>query len=53
MSPIVPGPPATASLGVLGPDSIEVSFSPPLNDGGSPITSYTVSKNEYLVNVFR
>jgi len=42
----VPGPPASASLDVLGPDSIEIFFSAPLNDGGSVITSYTVSAYE-------
>ena len=41
----VPGPPAKATLNVVGSDSLEVSFSPPLSDGGSPITSYTVSKS--------
>lgn len=40
---LVPDPPSTASLNVLGPDSIEVSFSPPVSDGGSTVTGYTVS----------
>ncbi len=38
----VPDPPAHATVDVVGSDAIEVSFSPPLSDGGSPITSYTV-----------
>ena len=37
-----PGPPASASLSVLGKDSIEVFIDPPISDGGSPITAYTI-----------
>ena len=44
----VPGPPAYASLEVVGSDSIEASFSPPISDGGSSITAYTVRKDSYL-----
>jgi hypothetical protein len=40
----VPDPPSRATLDVVGSDSLEVSFAPPLSDGGSPITSYTVSQ---------
>ena len=40
----MPDPPASASLDVLGPDTVEVSFTKPLSDGGAPVTSYVVSE---------
>ncbi len=63
----VPGTPAHASLDVVGSDTLEVSFSPPLSDGGSPVTSYTVrliclsldqidalqAWNNYTLNIFQ
>ena len=39
----VPGQPSAVSLSVLGKDSIGVTIDqPPLSDGGSPITAYTI-----------
>lgn len=42
-----PGPPSASTLEVLGPDSIQISYDPPISDGGSPVTSYTVITNAY------
>lgn len=44
----VPGPPASAYLKTLSSDSIQIDFSAPLNDGGTPINSYTVRLLENL-----
>jgi hypothetical protein len=38
----VPGPPEWATLKVLGSNTLQTTFAPPLWDGGSPITSYLV-----------
>lgn len=38
----VPGPPEWATLQVLGSNTLQTTFAPPLWDGGSPITSYLV-----------
>ena len=38
----VPGPPNWATLDVIGANTLQTKFSPPLWDGGSPVTSYLV-----------
>ena len=38
----VPGPPEWATLNVIGANTLQATFAPPLWDGGSPITSYLV-----------
>ena len=38
----VPGPPDWATLNVIGANTLQTTFSPPLWDGGSPVTSYLV-----------
>ena len=38
----VPGPPDWATLDVIGANTLQTTFSPPLWDGGSPVTSYLV-----------
>lgn len=38
----VPGPPEWATLHVIGANTLQATFAPPLRDGGSPITSYLV-----------
>jgi len=38
----VPGPPELAKLEVIGKNTLQTTFAPPLFDGGSPITSYLV-----------
>ena len=38
----VPGPPEWATLKVLGSNTLQTTFAPPLWDGGSPVTSYLV-----------
>lgn len=42
----VPGPPASAKFLEVFATSIKLSWEPPLKDGGSPITSYTIDKRE-------
>ena len=38
----VPGPPDWATLNVIGANTLQTTFLPPLWDGGSPLTSYLV-----------
>jgi hypothetical protein len=38
----LPGPPEWATLNVIGANTLQATFAPPLWDGGSPITSYLV-----------
>lgn len=38
----VPGRPESSNITVLSDESIEISFSPPLVDGGAPVTAYKV-----------
>ena len=44
---LVPGPPLNARLTVIGNEAIKVSFDPSEGDGGSPVTSYTVSETNF------
>src|SRR5690606_13785665 len=45
IAPAAPGAPQSPVATVLGPTSISVSWTAPASDGGSPITSYTVTGN--------
>ena len=45
----VPDTPAAATLDVVGSNSVEVSLEPPISDGGSPLTSFTVSSKSSLL----
>ena len=45
----MPDTPAATSIDVVGSDSVEVSFEPPISDGGSPLTSFTVSTSPPLL----
>ena len=42
----VPGAPGIPEVSDILADSMTVSWTPPTNDGGSPITGYTVEKRE-------
>jgi hypothetical protein len=41
--PTAPGAPTILSATATGPNSVDVAFDPPADDGGSPITSYIVT----------
>lgn len=41
-----PGPPGTPEATDWDKDHIDLKWSPPINDGGSPITGYVVEKRE-------
>ena len=42
----VPGAPGIPDVSDVLAESMTVSWTPPTNDGGSPITGYTVEKRE-------
>jgi len=42
-APTVPGPPTNVSVSGVGSTSVTVSWAAPVSNGGSPITSYTVT----------
>ena len=46
----VPGPVELASLSVIGSNTLQTTFSPPLFDGGSPVTSYLVEYDKQVLS---
>lgn len=44
-APTVPGAPTGVSASVAGPGALQVSFTAPASDGGSPITNYTATSS--------
>ena len=46
-----PSPPLNVIATATGSDSASISFSPPSSDGGTPITSYTVTSNPDNITV--
>ncbi|KAJ1363943.1 Twitchin [Parelaphostrongylus tenuis] len=47
-----PGPPSQASAVSIGRNHVTLTWVPPLDDGGSPITGYIVEQREYGSNLW-